>query len=69
MKLFFFLDIEAPIPAIAPMPHAPNRPVMMHDARFIAQMMDRALLRISSHPAYPPRRTTWTKRCSVDKTI
>lgn len=74
MKLFF-LDIEAPIPSIAPRPRAPKRPVMMHDARFIAQMIDRVLLRTSSHattrtePAYPPRRTTWTKRPSVDKTI
>lgn len=74
MTLFFF-DINALILSIAPMPHATKTPLMMHDARFIAQMMDRALLRTSSHattraePAYPPGRTTWAKRPSVDKTI
>jgi hypothetical protein len=75
MKISLSLDIETPTLSIAPMPHEPKRPVMIHDSRFIAQMMDRSLPRTSSHAtieaesAYPPRGTTWTRRRSVDKTI
>jgi hypothetical protein len=48
---------------------------MIHDSRFIAQMIDRALPRTSSlatieaESAYPPQRTTGTRRPSVDKNI
>jgi hypothetical protein len=75
MKLSLSLDIETPMLSIVPMPHEPKRPVMIHDSRFITQMMDRALPRSSSHPtieaelAYPPQHTTWTRRRSVEKTI
>lgn len=75
MTISLSFNIETPVLSVAPMPHQPERPVMIHDSRFIAQMMDRALFGISSHatleaePAYPPQRTTWTRRRSVDKTI
>jgi hypothetical protein len=75
MKISLSIDIETPMLSIAPMPHEPKRPVMIHDSRFIAQMMDRALPRTSSHAtieaesAYPPQRTTGTRRRSVDKNI
>jgi hypothetical protein len=56
MKISLSLDIETPMLSIVPMPHEPKRPVMIHDSRFIAQMMDRALRRTSSHATSRPIR-------------
>lgn len=52
-----------------------NEPVTIHDSRFIAQMMDRALPHTSSHAtieadlAYPPRRKSWIRKLFLDKKI